>query len=125
MRKILLMAGTVFMLFAACKKSSSDNNTTVTYQVTATNSSTIAINYNNALENKIPLNAQNSWTYDVTISQKPFHAYLQAVSSSPTSSVQTTCTVSILVNGSVVKTASNTSTAGSNSATAEAEFTVQ
>src|SRR4051812_11900052 len=109
MRKALLFAATILFLFAGCKKSSSDNsNATVTYQVTATNSSGISISYNNVLENKIQVNAQNSWTMDVAISQKPFHAYVQAVSSSPTSSVQTTCTVSILVNGSVVKTASNT-----------------
>jgi hypothetical protein len=122
MKKILFLAGMIVLL-TACKKSSSDNNTTtVTYQVTATNSSGIAISYNNVLENKIAVNAQNSWSFDVIISQKPFHAYLQAVSSSPTSSVQTTCTVNILVNGSVVKTASNTS---GTAATAEAEFTVQ
>lgn len=123
MRKVLLLAGMFLLLFAGCKKSNSDSNgTTVTYQVTATNSSGIAISYNNVLENKIQVNAQNSFTIDVIISQKPFHAYVQAVSSSPTSSVQTTCTVSILVNGSVVKTASNTS---GTAATAEAEFTVQ
>ncbi len=123
MRKTLWLAGAVLLFLAACKKSSSDNhNNSVTYQVTATNSSGISISYNNVLENKIQVNAQNSWTLDVVNSPKPFHAYLQAVSTSPTSSVQTTCTVSILVNGSVVKTATNTS---GTSATTEAEFTVQ
>ena len=122
MRKNLLAAGIVLLSFAACKKSNSDSSTTVTYQVTATNSSGIAISYNNVLENKIQVNAQNSWSFDVTISSKPFHAYVQAVSTSPTSTVQTTCTVNILVNGSVVKTASNTS---GTAATAEAAYTVQ
>jgi hypothetical protein len=123
MRKTFLLAGMIVLLLTACKKSSSDNGTsTVTYQVTATNSSGIAVTYNNVLENKVQVNAQNSWTMDVVISQKPFHAYVQAVSSSPTSSVQTTCTVSILVNGSVVKTANVTS---GTAATALAEFTVQ
>lgn len=121
MRQTFLLAGMIF-LFAACKKSGSDNATTVTYQVSATNSSGISISYNNVLENKIQVNAQNSWTIDVIVAQKPFHASLQAVSNSPTSAVQTTCTVNILVNGSVVKTASNTS---GTAATAEAEFTVQ
>jgi hypothetical protein len=124
MKRLLFLPGMILLLLTACKKSDSDNTSTatVTYQVTATNSSGIAISYNNVLENKIAVNAQNSWTFDVIISQKPFHAYLQAISTSPTSSVQTTCTVNILVNGSVVKTASNTSSAA---ATAEAEFTVQ
>lgn len=110
------------LLLAACKKTSTNDTTTVTYQVTATNSSNIAITYNNVLENKIQLNAQNNWSFDVVLSQKPFHAYVQAVSTSPTSSVQTTCAVNILVNGSVVKTASNTS---GTAATAEAAYTVQ
>ena len=122
MKKALFLSGLIFLLLANCKKSSSDGNTTVTYQVTATNSSGIAISYNNVLENKIPVNVQNSWTFDVIISQKPFHAYVQAISSSPTSSVVTTCTVNILVNGSVVKTATNS---GSSTATAEAAYTVQ
>ena len=74
MRKTFLLAGMIVLLLTACKKSSSDNgSSTVTYQVTATNSSGIAITYNNVLENKVQVNAQSSWTMDVVISQKPFH----------------------------------------------------
>lgn len=122
MKKAMLLLSGMMLLLGACKKASTSGTTTVTYQVTATNSSGIAITYNNVLENKIQVNAQNNWSFDVVISQKPFHAYVQAVSSSPTSSVQTTCTVNILVNGSMVKTAANTS---GTAATAEAEYTVQ
>ncbi|GAC1432905.1 MAG: hypothetical protein NVSMB7_08670 [Chitinophagaceae bacterium] len=113
----------ISVLFTACKKTSPASSTmAVEYQVTATNSSGIAISYNNVLEQKVLVNAQNSWVFDVTVGQKPFHAYIQASSTSPFSSVTSVCTVSILVNGNIVKTA----TVSSNTvAVAEAAYTVQ
>ena len=103
----------------ACNKKSSDSTTVIEYQVSATNSSSIAISYNNVLEQKVMVNAQNSWVFDVTVDQKPFHAYIQASSISPTSTVQTKCIVTILVNGSPVKA----DTVSSNTtAVAEAEY---
>lgn len=111
-----------FIFSSACNKSNSSSTTTVEYQVTATNSSNIDINYNNVLGNKISSSAQNSWVFDVIVDKKPFPAYIQAASSSPFSSITTACTVNILVNGAIVKTA----TISSNTvATAEAEYTVQ
>jgi len=95
-RLILLMLKSFFMirtlavflaiciLFNACKKSSSDSGTTtVECQITATNSSGIAISYNNVLEQKVLVNAQNSWSFDVIVDQKPFH-------------ITSVCTVNIL-----------------------------
>jgi hypothetical protein len=112
----------IFLLAAGCKKSSSDSTFTVEYQVTTTNSSSIAINYNNAIGDSILTNASSSWIYDLPGLQKPFKARIQASSSSPFSSIQTTCTVNILVNGGLVKTA----TVSSNTiAVAEADYTVQ
>jgi hypothetical protein len=112
----------IFIFFTGCKKSSSDSSTVVEYQVTATNSSNIDITYNNTLGAKTLTSANNTWTYDITIPSKPYTAYIQASSTSPFSSVTTTCTVNILVNGTVVKTA----TVSSNTiAKAEAEYTVQ
>ena len=108
-RLILLMLKSFFMirtlavflaiciLFNACKKSSSDSGTTtVECQITATNSSGIAISYNNVLEQKVLVNAQNSWSFDVIVDQKPFHAYIQGSSTSPFSSITSVCTVNIL-----------------------------
>jgi hypothetical protein len=109
-------------LFTGCKKSSSDSSTVVEYQVIATNSSSISINYNNVLQQKVLVSANNSWTLDITISQKPYSAYIQASSNSPFSSITTDCTVNILVNGSVVKTATVSS---NTTAVAEADYTVQ
>jgi hypothetical protein len=111
------------LLLSACKKSNSNNNTTIVeYQVTTTNSSNIDIIYHNIVGNKIPTSAKDSWVFDVSGPTKPFIAYIKASSASPFSSVTTTCTVNILVNGSVVKTA----TVSSNTvAVAEAEYTVQ
>jgi hypothetical protein len=122
MVRTLVICVASFILFSACNKSSSNATTTVEYQVSATNSSNIDINYNNVLGNKISVSAQNSWVFDVVIDKKPFTAYIQAASASPFSSITTTCTVNILVNGTIVKTA----TISSNTvATAEAEYTVQ
>ncbi|MEP6747881.1 MAG: hypothetical protein ABJB86_09145 [Bacteroidota bacterium] len=112
----------VFLFFTACKKSSSDSTTTIEYQVITTNSSSIEINYTNAAGTKTVADANSSWTFDVVNPQKPFSASIQASSKSPFSSVTTTCTVNILVNGSTVKTA----TVSSNTvAVAEADYTVQ
>ena len=122
MVKTLVICITAFLFFSACNKSSSDSTTRVEYQVTATNSSKIDIDYNNVLGNKISTSAQNSWVFDVVIDKKPFTAYIQAASASPFSSVTTTCTVNILVNGSIVKT---TTVSSNTVATAEAEYTVQ
>ncbi len=118
---ICMIAG---LLFAACKKSSSDSGgtTTVEYQVLTTNSSGISITYNNVLGNKVQVNAQNNFTFDVTVDTKPFDAYIQATSTSPFSSVTTSCTVNIVVNGSVAKTATVSS---NTAAVAQAEYTVQ
>jgi hypothetical protein len=113
----------VCILSAGCKKSSSNSsNAVVEYQVVATNSSNIAISYNDVLEQKVLVSANNSWTFDIDISKKPYSAYIQASSSSPFSSITTTCTVNILVNGSVVKT---TTVSSNTVAVAEAEYTVQ
>lgn len=109
-------------LFAGCKKSNSSSTTTVEYQVSATNSSTIDIDYNNAIGNKTETSATNSWVMDLTITQKPYTASIQASSTSPFSSIQTTCTVTILVNGNIEKTATVSS---NTTAVAEADFTVQ
>ena len=110
------------VLFAgACKKSGS-TTTVVEYQVSATNSSNIEISYNNIIGSKVVTNAQTSWVFDITDPQKPFTASVQGSSTSPFSSVQTSCTVNILVNGNVVKTA----TVSSNTvAVAKAEYIVQ
>jgi len=121
LQRTSLVCLTILLLFSACKKSGS-TSTTVEYQVTATNSSNIAISYNNILGQKVQVNAQTSWSFDITDPQKPFTASVQGSSTSPFSSVQTTCTVNILVNGNVVKTA----TVSSNTvAVALAEYVVQ
>ena len=113
----------VALLFAACKKTNTNNNTTIVeYQVTTTNSSNIDILYNNVLGNKVPVSAKTSWAFDVTGPTKPFTAYIQASSSSPFTSITTTCTVNIVVNGSVVKT---TTVSSNTVAVAEAEYIVQ
>src|SRR5450432_3780159 len=98
-----------FLLFIGCKKSNSASSVTVEYQVTTTNSSNIDISYNNVLGNKTQVNAQTSWVFDIIGPTKPYSAYIQASSSSPFSSIQTTCTVKILVNGGIVKTATASS----------------
>lgn len=109
-------------LLAGCKKSNSSSTTTVEYQVSATNSSTVDIDYNNAIGNKTETSATNNWVMDLTITQKPYNASIQASSTSPFSSIQTTCTVTILVNGTIEKTATVSS---NTTAVAEADFTVQ
>ena|SRR5664279_1545846 len=122
MKRIVAVSLIVFVLSAGCKKSSSSSSVTVEYQVATTNSSGIDISYNNVLGNKTQVSAQTSWVFDIDVSAKPYSAYIQASSSSPFSSIQTTCTVTILVNGGVVKTA----TVSSNTvAVAEADYTVQ
>jgi hypothetical protein len=111
----------IFLFYTACKKSSSDSSTTVEYQVTTTNSSSIAIKYMNPAGDTTLVNAQTSFILDIN-PQKPFNSYIQASSSSPFSSITTTCTVNILVNGNIVKTA----TVSSNTiAVAEADYKVQ
>jgi hypothetical protein len=122
MIRTIVICMAAFISFAACNKSNSSSNTVIEYQVTTTNSSNIDISYNNVLQQKVLVSANNSWVFDVTISQKPFTAYIQASSTSPFSSITTTCTVTIFVNGSVAKTA----TVSSNTvAVAEAEYVVQ
>ncbi|HMC86532.1 MAG TPA: hypothetical protein VKI61_13485 [Chitinophagaceae bacterium] len=122
MKRMIAVSLIVFVLSAGCKKSSSNSSITVEYQVTTTNSSNIDISYNNVLGNKTQVNTQTSWVFDIIGPTKPYSAYIQASSSSPFSSIQTTCTVTILVNGGIVKTA----TASSNTiAVAEADYTVQ
>ena len=122
MVRTLVICLAAFFFFSDCNKSSSSSNTTVEYQVTTTNSSKIDITYNNVLGNKISLSAQNSWVFDIVIDKKPFTAYIQAASTSPFSSVTTSCTVNILVNGAIVKTATISSNTVAN---AEAEYTIQ
>lgn len=123
MRKLFIFFLSLFFLASCNKKDSTGNGTTVVqYQVTAINSSSIAVQYNNVLGQKVSLNVQSGWVFDITVDQKPFQAYLQGISSSPTSTVQTSCTVNILVNGQVVKT---NSAANNGNATAEAQYTVQ
>ncbi len=123
MIKAILTCLFAVVLFSTCKKSSGSGSATIVeYQVTTTNSSNIDIIYNNILGDKIPVSAKTDWVFDINGPSKPFTAYIQASSSSPFTSITTTCTVNILVNGSVVKTA----TVSSNTvAVAEAEFTVQ
>jgi hypothetical protein len=123
MIRTIVVCLVVALLFSTCKKSNSDNSTTIVeYQVTTTNSSNLDITYNNILGNKIPASAQNSWVFDIKGPTKPFTAYIQASSSSPFTSVTTTCTVNILVNGSVAKT---TTVSSNTVAVAEAEYIVQ
>jgi hypothetical protein len=123
MKRTILICFCSALLFSACKKSNAGNSTTIVeYQVTATNSSNIDIFYNNILGNKIPVSAKTSWVFDITGPPKPFTAYVQASSSSPFTSITTTCTVNILVNGSVVKTATDSS---NTVAVAEAQYIVQ
>jgi hypothetical protein len=112
----------IFVFLTGCNKSSSNSAAVIQYQVTATNSSGIDVVYNNVLQQKVQVSASNSWVFDITIAEKPFTAYIRASSTSPFSSVQTSCTVNILLNGTVVKTA----TVSSNTiAVAEAEYVVQ
>ena len=123
MKRVILICITTFVFLIACNKKKDDNTSTVVvYQVTATNSTKIDITYNNALGNKIIVTAKDSWTFEIDNPVKPFNAYVQAVSSSPFSSVTTSCTATILVNGSIVKTIEASS---NTSATAEAESTIQ
>jgi hypothetical protein len=123
MIKSILIFLSAFIFFASCNKKDSGSTTTVVeYQVSATNSSKIDIAYNNVLGNKLTVSALNSWALDITDPTKPYTAYVQASSSSPFSSVTTECTVTILVNGAVVKT---TKVASNTVAVAEAEFVVQ
>jgi hypothetical protein len=120
-KRILFFLSAV-IFFASCNKKEASTTTVVEYQVVATNSTKIDIDYNNVLGNKLTVSALNSWVLDITDPPKPYTAYVKASSSSPFSSVTTECTVSILVNGAVVKTAK----VSSNSvAVAEAEFVVQ
>ena len=122
MIKTIFFCITMSLFITACSKKSTSNTTSVDYQVVATNSSMINIIYNNVLGNKVSTSSQNSWTFNIPNVTKPFTAYIQAASNSPFTSVTTECTVTILVNGSVVKTA----TISSNTiATAEAEFVIQ
>lgn len=122
MIKAIFICFAPFVFCTACNKKNYAGTTTVEYQVVVTNSSKIDITYNNVLGNKIMVTAQDGWTFDITDVKKPFTAYIQAASTSPFSSVTTTSTVNILVNGSIVKT----DTASSNTvATAEAEYILQ
>jgi len=121
MSKITLFCLSVFMI-ASCNKKDETGTTTVEYQVIATNSSSIAITYSNVVGNKITTSAQNSWTINVINPPKPYGASIEAASTSPFSSVTTSCTVNILVNGAVVKTDTKTS---NGVATAAATFTVE
>ena len=94
----------------------------VQYQVTATNSSNIDISYNNVLGQKLQVSVKDSWTSDNLNPPTPYTAYIKASSAPPLGSVTTNCTVNILVNGAIVKTA----TVSSNTlAVAEATYTVQ
>lgn len=115
----------IFLLvtFVGCKKSNSGSGSlSVEYQVNATNSSGLSAEYNNVLGNRITITAQNSYSYDLTVDQKPFTAYVKGSSTSPFSSVTSVCTVNILVNGAIVKTA----TVSSNTlAVAEATYIIQ
>ena len=68
--------------------------------------------YNNAIGNEIPLIGKDTWTFEITNSPKPFTSCLKDISTSPFGSGITECTVNILVNGSVVKTATVSGTHG-------------
>jgi hypothetical protein len=121
MKQFIVIAVLFLALFTGCNKSGS-GTTTVEYQVATTNSSSIDISYTNAAGTKTQLNTTTSWVFDIVNPTRPFAASIQASSHSPFSSITTTCTVTVLVNGSVVKT----NTSSSNTiAVAEADYNLQ
>jgi len=121
MIKRIFIYTAAFFFLTACNKKDDVSTTVIRYQVAATNSSKIDITYNNAIGNKITLIGKDSWVFEITNPPRPFTSYLKAVSTSPFGSVTTECTVNILVNGSVVKTAT---VSGNPEAVAEAEYIV-
>ena len=121
MRRMTAVVIFFFIAVMACSKKSTPT-AMVQYQVTATNSANIDINYTNVAGQKIQVSAKDTWTSDKLNPPTPFTAHIQASSAPPLGSVTTTCTVNILVNGTIAKTA----TASSNTlAVAEAEFVAQ
>ena len=122
MTRTILFCLALLTLLGACNKKSENNTVTVEYQAFAANSSKLDITYNNVVGNKIVTSAKDAWDFQIPNPTKPFTAYLKAESSSPFSSVTTSLTVNIVVNGSIVKTLTTTS---NTIAVAEIEFVIQ
>ena len=122
MTRTIICCIVLFTLLGACNKKADNNTVTVEYQAIATNSSQIDITYNNVLGNKIVTSGKDAWTFQIPNPTKPFTAYLKGESTSPFSSVTTSLTVNIVVNGSVVKTLTTTS---NTIAVAEIEYVIQ
>lgn len=114
----LLLALFIVIAFS-CNKSSSGNESVVEYQVTATNYSQLTVAYNNENEQYVSGSYQSGWKYSFKTSKKPFTALIRALSlSTSIGSVNTNCTIKILVNGNVVKTETQTNI-GSTDVTAQ------
>ena len=105
MRKFYFIFFIIFFATFSCKKNNTSKNTTVEYQMTIVERQDIAIlmTYNDQNGSPITGTYLSGWKQKVTVSNKPYTAYLRANYPNVCSGCYLNATLKILVDGIVVK----------------------